>query len=407
MGNIFGLRGKTRALGLALAASAVLVTAGAAEAADDVIKIGTPLALTGALADEGAKQAAAYELWLERIQAQGGIEVGGKTYQVELISYDYQTDGSRAQQLAETLITRDEVDFMTAPFGSGHTKIVAAVAERYGIPIIAVASSEPVHNQGFVNLFGTLAPSLGLINSSFEKFKAEYPELSTIAVVGRDDVFPKVMADSMVKNAPGAGIEVVLSELYPVGTLDHSAVITQIKALQPDWVYVTGYTQDLVLFRQQMRNLGVEAPIVTMITGPAYAEVTENLGELAEGVTSATWWHHSVEYEGADDVFGSSQEFYDAVVAKTGSEPDYVHASSAAALIALTKAIQEAGSLDRDAVRTALQNLDITTFYGPINFREDGMNSARNLPLIQIQDGGPVVIFPDDVKQADMILLGE
>lgn len=407
MGNIFGLRGKTRALGLALAASAVLVTAGAAEAADDVIKIGTPLALTGALADEGAKQAAAYELWLERIQAQGGIEVGGKTYQVELISYDYQTDGSRAQQLAETLITRDEVDFMTAPFGSGHTKIVAAVAERYGIPIIAVASSEPVHNQGFVNLFGTLAPSLGLINSSFEKFKAEYPELSTIAVVGRDDVFPKVMADSMVKNAPGAGIEVVLSELYPVGTLDHSAVITQIKALQPDWVYVTGYTQDLVLFRQQMRNLGVEAPIVTMITGPAYAEFTENLGELAEGVTSATWWHHSVEYEGADDVFGSSQEFYDAVVAKTGAEPDYVHASSAAALIALTKAIQEAGSLDRDAVRTALQNLDITTFYGPINFREDGMNSARNLPLIQIQDGGPVVIFPDDVKQADMILLGE
>lgn len=398
---------KVSAIALAAAFGTALAGAQAVEAADGVIKIGTPLALTGALADEGAKQAAAYELWLERINEQGGIKVGDKTYDVELISYDYQTDGSRAQQLAETLITRDEVDFMTAPFGSGHTKIVAAVAERYGIPIIAVASSEPVHNQGFQNLFGTLAPSLGLINSMFEKFKEKLPELSTVAVVGRDDVFPKVMADSMVKNAPGAGIEVVLSELYPVGTLDHSAVITQIKSLEPDWVYVTGYTQDLVLFRQQMHNLGVEAPIVTMVTGPAYAEFTENLGDLAEGVTSASWWHHSVEYEGADDVFGTSQAFYDAVVEKTGKEPDYVHASSAAALIALTKAIQEAGSLDRDAVREALKNLDIVTFYGPINFREDGMNSDRNLPLIQIQEGRPVVIYPEDVKQADMKLLGE
>ena len=160
---------KASVVALAAAFGTALAGAKAAEAADGVIKIGTPLALTGALADEGAKQAAAYELWLERINEQGGIKVGDKTYDVELISYDYQTDGSRAQQLAETLITRDEVDFMTAPFGSGHTKIVAAVAERYGIPIIAVASSEPVHNQGFQNLFGTLAPSLGLINSMFEK----------------------------------------------------------------------------------------------------------------------------------------------------------------------------------------------------------------------------------------------
>ncbi len=404
MGN-FGIRKRCLSGAFALACGLAL-SGGTALAEDNVIKIGTPLALTGGLAEEGAKQAAAYDLWLERVNAAGGIEIGGKMYQVELVSYDYQTDGSRAQQLAETLITRDEVDFMTAPFGSGHTKIVAAVAERYGIPIIAVASSEPVHNQGFENLFGTLAPSLGLINSMFEKFKAVKPDLSSVAVIGRDDVFPKVMADSMTKNAPDAGIEVVLSELYPVGTLDHSAVITQIRSLKPDWIFVTGYTQDLVLFRQQMQNLGVEAPIVTMITGPAYAEFTENLGELAEGVTSASWWHHSVEYE-ADDVFGSSKAFYDAVVESTGEEPDYVHASSAAALIALSAALQKAGSTDRDAVRQALKDLDITTFYGPINFREDGMNSDRNLPLIQVQGGVPVVIYPDDVKQSEMTILTE
>lgn len=392
-----------RLLGIGAALALGLATA-AADAQEKTVRIGTPLALTGALAAEGQKQAAAYELWLERINAAGGISIGGEMYKVELVSYDYQTDGKRAQQLAETLITRDKVDFMTAPFGSGHTKIVAGVAERYGVPIIAVASSEPVHDQGFKNLFGTLAPSLGLIDSMLEHFKATLPDLKKVAIVGRDDVFPKVMADGLAAQAPKAGIEVVYHQLYPVGSLDHSATITAIKPLDPDWIFVTGYTQDLVLFRQQMVNLGLKAPIVTMITGPAYAEFGENLGPLADGVTSASWWHHSVGYVG-DDVFGTPKAFYDAVVEKTGQEPDYVHASSAAALIALQKALEKAGSTDRDAVREALKSLDIMTFYGPIKFREDGMNSVRELPIIQMQDGKPVVLYPEQIRQADMILM--
>ena len=132
------------------------------------VRIGAPLALTGGLADEGKKQQAAYMLWLERVNAAGGITVGGKKMKVELVVYDYQTSEQRALQLAEKLITDDKVHFMTAPFGSGHTKVVAGVAERYGVPVIAVASAEPVHNQGYKNLFGTLAPSGGLVDSMYE-----------------------------------------------------------------------------------------------------------------------------------------------------------------------------------------------------------------------------------------------
>ena len=395
---------KRSLLGL-MGASAVALTSQAAWAQEKkVVKIGAPLALTGGLAEEGHKQQVAYDLWLQRIKAAGGIDIGGEKYDVELITYDYQTDGNRAQQLAETLITSDKVDFMLAPFGSGHTKIVAGVAERYGVPIIAVASSEPVHDQGYTNLFGTLSPSLGLISSMMTQFKEVKSDLKTVAIVGRDDVFPKAMAESMGREAPAAGIEVVYQSLYPVGSLDHSSEITSIKAANPDWIYVTGYTQDLVLFRQQMADLGVTAPIITMITGPAYKEFIDNLGELANGVTSATWWHYSVNYEG-DDVFGSSKNFYDAVVAATGQEPDYVYASSAAALVVLQKALEAAGSTDRDAVRAALKAMDIQTFFGPIKFREDGMNSPRDLPVIQVQDGKIVVVTPPEIRTADMVLI--
>ena len=86
---------------------------------------------------------------------------------------------------------------MIAPFGSGHTKVTAAVAERYGVPIVAVASSEAVHDQGFKHLFGTLAPSSGLIEAMLTKFKAAKPDVQSIAILGREDVFPKLMADLM------------------------------------------------------------------------------------------------------------------------------------------------------------------------------------------------------------------
>jgi len=196
----------------------------------------------------------------------------------------------------------------------------------------------------------------------------------------------------------------VYSGYYPIGTVDHSAALTAMRQVKPDSVFITGYSQDLILARKQMADLGHKAPIVTMITGPVYKEFIDALGPLSENVTSATWWHWATPFK-SDDVFGSTKEFYDAVVKATGgTEPDYVHASSAAALVVLQKAIEKAGSLDRAAVRKALTELDIMTFFGPVKFREDGMNSSRALPLIQIQAGKPVLIYPNELSTAAMRL---
>lgn len=389
-----------------LARAAVLGTmlwsAVGAVRAQDVIKIGAPLALTGGLADEGKKQQLAYDMWLKRVNAAGGISVGGKKLKVELLTFDYQTDEKRAQALAEKLITQDKVNFLTAPFGSGHTKVVAGVAERYGIPVVAsVASSESVFNQGYKNLFGTLAPNGGIVANMVTLFTKQFPNAKKVAILGREDVFPRAMATEMKGYAEKAGLTVVYNEFYPVGTLDHAAAMSKIKAAAPDWIYVTGYTQDLVLARKQMAELGVKAPIVTMITGPSYKEFIDALGPLADGVTSASWWHHALTYK-TGDVFGSTAEFYKEFVGRAKADPDYVHASSAAALIALQMAIEKAGSLDKDKVRAQLATLDVTTFYGPIKFGANGMNQGRDLPIIQVQGSKPVVLFPEAIKQGTL-----
>ena len=378
------------------------LTAASSVSAADVIKIGAPLALTGGLADEGKKQQIANEMWSERVNAAGGIDVGGKKMMVEIVSYDYQTDKKLAQQIAERLINIDKVDFMTAPFGSGHTKIVAGVAERNGVPLMAsVASSESVYNQGYKYLFGTLAPNGGIVENMTTLFGKLIPGVKKIAILGREDVFPKAMAGEMAKAATAAGLEIVYDDVYPVGTLDHSAALSKIKATEPQWIFVSGYTQDLILARKQMADLNISAPIITMITGPSYREFIDALGPLAEGVTSASWWHHSLTYT-SDDVFGSTKAFYEAFYEREKKDPDYVHASSTAALIALQKAIEKAGTLDKAKVRDALASLDIETFYGPINFGANGMNGGRQLPIIQVQNGKVVPLFPAAIKAGSL-----
>ncbi len=382
---------------------AVTVAFAAPAAQAQTLKIGAPLALTGGLADEGRKQQVAYDMWLKRVNAAGGISVGGKKVKVELITYDYQTNEQRASQIAEKLITQDKVDVLTAPFGSGHTKVVAGVAERYGVPVVAsVASSESVFNQGYKFLFGTLAPNGGLTDALVKVVTKQMPAARKIAILGREDVFPKSMAASMADAAKRGGIEVVYNELYPVSTMDFSSPLSKIRSVKPDWIFVSGYTKDLVLARKQMADLGVTAPVITMITGPAYREFAEALGPLAENVTSATWWAPAVSFK-SDDVFGSTQAFVDDFRARgEKGEPDYVHASAAAALIAVQKAVENAGTLDKTKLRDALAALELKTFYGPIDFTGNGMNAARELPIIQVQGGRAVVLAPEPLRQSTL-----
>src|SRR5215470_4718399 len=393
---------------------ALLVAAGVAAAAlpsSDVqaqardIKIGAPLALTGPLADEAKKQDVVWKMWLEKVNAAGGINVGGTKTKVELVKYDYQSDGQRAGQLAEKLITDDKVDFVLSPFGSGHTKIVATIAGRYETPIIAcAASSESVFDQTLKHLFGTLSPNAGMFGPMVTFFRAGLPQLKKVAVLGRDDVFPKSMAQGASAAAKAAGLDVVYDQLYAVGTMDHSASLSAIKSANPDWIYVTGYTQDLILARKQMSDLGVKAPIITMVAGPAYKEYIDGLGSLANGVTSSSWWHQATSYKGVG-VWPTTEDFYKEFLAKEKSDPDYVHASCAATVVILQDAIERAGSADKKKVRDALAKTDVSTFYGPVKFSANGMNQARDLPIIQVQDKHIKVLAPTDIKNGDLALI--
>lgn len=396
-----------RHFAIATAALAAVLLAGGPVAAQDVIRVGAPLPLTGPLSPEGIKQQRGYDLWAETANAKGGIKAGGKTYKVEIVYVDYASNTPRAVQSAERLITEDKVNFLFSPFGSGAAKAASGVSEKYGIPTIAAtASSAQVYDQGYKFLFGTFTPNDTLTEPLAAIVSDKNKAIKRIAILARNDLFPLAIAQEMEKSAKSRSFDVVTFERYAIGTMDHAAVITQMRAANPDWVFATGYINDLILIRKQMNDLGLRPQVVTMIAGPAYREFIEAGGPLAENVSSAAWWHPAVRYKGKD-VFGTTEAFNTAWEKKYKGEADYAEASAAAAGAILQLAVEAADSVDPKKVRDALATMDAETFYGKVKFGPTGQITSLEPPVFQIQGGKPMVIHPAGIKQAEFRFIGK
>ena len=375
-----------------------------AQAADE-IRIGAPLPLTGPLAPEGRKQKRGYDLWAAEVMKRGGIEVGDKKLPVRIIYSDYQSATPRGVQACEFLVNQEKTQFLFAPFGSGAAKAGSAIAERYKIPMLAAtASSREVYDQGFKYLFGTFTPNETLTDPLAALVVAKAPEVKKVAIFSRNDLLPLSLATALREGVKRHKLDVVFDEKFAIGALDFAAPLTQMRAAAPDWIFVGGYINDLIQVRTQMRELGVKAQVLTMIAGPAYEEFIQALKGAAENVSSASWWHPSVRYEG-EDMFGSTQKYVETFkAAYNGDVPDYAEASASAIGAILQLALKKTGTTDGPAVRDALAAMNVKTFWGPVHFGPSGQIDSLTPPVFQIQDGKTVVLLPDEVKQGDLKL---
>ncbi|TXJ29914.1 MAG: ABC transporter substrate-binding protein [Afipia sp.] len=372
--------------------------------AQDVIKFGAPLPLTGPLAPEAIKQQQGYDLWAEQANKAGGISVGGKKYKVEIVYADYQSNTPRAVQTTEQMITQNNVNFLFGPFGSGAAKAGSSVSEKYKVPTIAAtASSSQVYDQGYKYLFGTFTPNDTLTTPLTQMVKAKAPDVKKVAILARNDLFPLAIAQEMEKSAKGNGLEVAYFEKYAIGTLDHSATLSQIKSLAPQWIFVTGYINDLLLVKKQMADQQIKATVVSMIAGPAYQEFIDAAGAGGENITSAAWWHPAAQYSGKD-IFGTTANYVKLFKEKYKSEPDYAQASASVSGALFQMAIEKAGSLDKDKVRDELAKMDVMTFFGPVKFGPTGQINSLEPPVFQLQGGKPVVLSPALIKQGEFKL---
>ncbi len=140
---------------------------------------------------------------------------------------------------------------------------------------------------------------------------------------------------------------------------------------------------------------------MVITVGPSNPDFAEEVGSAADFIIGPTQWEASMSWEG--DYFGTAAEYNTRYEEMWGERPTYQAAESTATALALQAAIESAGSLEMDAVRQGLYDLDIVTFYGPINFDETGKNVAKPMGAVQIQNGEILVVAPEAAKVSDLM----
>ncbi len=381
------------ALGMAGAVFAYNVAA-----AEDVITLGAAVSLTGKYSTNGLYTQKGYDLAVEKINSQGGVKVGGKTYKLEVKYYDDESTPARGAELAERLIKQDGVKFILGPYSSGLTKAIAPVTEANKTPMVeANGASRSLFTNGWKYIFATLSTADQYLASVID-LAAEHadklnkkPDQITVAIVVENDPFSKDIRAGVVERMKKYGMKLVIDDQMPRDLNDISPSLTKVKALKPDVLVTSGHTKGAVTAARQITELKVTAPIIAM-TQCDSGKIIEKFGGGVEYFLCPTQWDSTLTYSGK--VFGKAANFKKEFVDKYKDNPPYQAAESAAAVVVYADALQRAGKIDTEAVREALTKTDLDTFYGHIKFDETGKNTAKPMALYQILGGKFVVVAP-------------
>jgi branched-chain amino acid transport system substrate-binding protein len=374
--------------------------------AADTIVFGAAVSLTGKTAKEGEYTRDGYNFLVDKLNEMGGITVGGKKYKVSVKYYDDESKSERTAQLIEKLINEDKVSFILGPYGSAPSGTAAPICEKYRIPMIeANGSAESIFSKGYKYTFAVLSPARLYLKGVVDLVLAKDKTARTVAVLGENEPFSKEVASGGADYAREKGLQVVYQELYPTGTQDVSALLTNIKAKNPDVILGAGHLQDSLLIVKQARDLGVSPKAMGFSVGPSSPEFRENLKGSADYVFGATQWTEALKYNG-DDPWKTPKAYAEAFRAKNPKYKDipYQVAESSAAALAFWRAIEKANSLDPVKVRDAIAALDMMTFYGQVRFDSRGINVYKPMAVEQLQpDGRKYTVFPPSVAEKDAI----
>jgi branched-chain amino acid transport system substrate-binding protein len=326
--------------------SATMAFAGGNKDAGDVIKIGVFEPMTGANAAGGALEVEGIRLANELNPT---VDVGGKTYKVELVIADNRSDKVEAANAVQRLIDRDKVNVILGSWGSSLAMAGGEVA-RGKIPSIGLSCTNPLVTKDndwyfrvcFIDDFqGTV-----MANYAFKDLGAKTAvivrEISNDYSVG----LAKFFVDNFVK-LTGNSSAILATVNYNTGDQDFSAQLTTIRSLNPDVIFAPGNYTESALVMKQARELGINTPVIGGDTWetPEFIEVGR---ERVEGAAFSTFF--AAEYAGSPQ----AKTFLDEYAKRYTKEPAAVTALGYDGYLVALDAIKRAGSVEPAKLREAI-----------------------------------------------------
>nr|WP_306228778.1 amino acid ABC transporter substrate-binding protein [Aurantimonas sp. CSK15Z-1] len=364
--------------------------------AEDVIKLGASVQLTGPQANTGRYYRDAYQLMVDKINEGGGVKVGDTSYKLELNVLDNQSDVNLSVRQYVQLISADKVNFLLGPFASNFALNDSSIAEKYQVPMVqGGGASTEIYTRNYKYIFGTLPPADDYYFSTIEMLQKLDPVPKTVALVAADDSFDVSVAKGTREHLKKAGMEVVVDQSFRDGAGEFASILSQIKSAGVDAILWSGHETDALNFIRQMKSLNVDPKSFYSFTvGVPTSDFRKALGSDANYAFGMTSWLPDESLK--DKWYGDAAQFAKAYNDKFGYQPDYHAASGAADVETFVYAIEKAGSLDPKAVRDAIAQSDFDSLYAHIKYGDNGQIVLPQI-VVQIQDGKLVPVYTDKI----------
>jgi len=383
--------------------------------AETTLKIGYVSPQTGPLAVFAEPDA--FTLAQVKHALAGGIKMGGRTYAVEIIYKDSQSNSNRAAEAASELILKDKVDIVIAASTPATTNPVADQCELNGVPCVTTDTPWQPHffgrggdpKKGFdwtYHFFWGLED----IISVFTGLWTQIPTNKTIGALWPNDSDGNAWGDPKMGFPPvlqRKGFKLVDRGRYQTPSDNFSSYLAEFKKNGVEIVTGVVPPSDFASFWSQAGQQGFKPKIVTVAKASEFPIAIQSFGDRAEGLSVEVWW--SPEHPFSSSLTGqSSAQLAQAFTKETGKPwtmpLGFKHALFEVAIDALKRSTSRSPEAIRDAIRTT----NLNTIVGPVNFKTGPVPNISKTPLVGGQwkrRGKNMELLVVENSQARMIAL--
>jgi branched-chain amino acid transport system substrate-binding protein len=337
--------------GIVITIVALAVLVGAGVQAAEPIRVGAILAVTGPASFLGGPESRTLEMLAEEFNAKGGIN----GHKVELIIMDSGGNPEKAVSFAKQLIEEKKVLAILGPSTSGETMKIKGIAEEANTILLSCAAAEVIVNPVAKWVFKTPQKDSDAIQAIFNQMKRM--KISRIGVLSGNTGFGKAGKGQIEKLAPENGITIVASEVYDKASTDLTAEVTKLKAANVDAIVNWSIVPAQSIVIKNARQIGFVGPIFQS-HGFGNIKYVEAAGAAAEGVIFPAG-----RLLVADVLPDSNPQKPVLLKYKNDYEKKYKEDASTFgghaydAFMILAKAIEKAGSTDKEKVRDEIESM--------------------------------------------------
>ena len=369
-----------------LAGAIAFAFAGAASAQEQVVKIGHVGPISGSIAHLGKDNENGARMAIDELNAKG-VTIGGKKIKFELLAEDDAADPKQGTAAAQKLVDA-KVNGVIGHLNSGTTIPASKIYSDAGVPQISPSATNPKYTQqGFKTTFRVVAND-GQLGGTLGRYAADQLKAKKVAVIDDRTAYGQGVADEFIKGAKAKGVQVVSQQYTNDKATDFNAILTAIKAKNPDVVFYGGMDAVAGPMLRQMKALGINAK---MMGGDGIC--TENLVTLAADAIGEPGKVVCAEAGGVEDAQKKGMdEFRAAYKKKFGIDVQLYAPYVYDAVMVMVEAMKKAGSAEPAKYLPELTKTNYNGVTGNIAFDNKGDMKNGTLTLYTYKGGKRDVI---------------